>query len=174
MDAITVREATLADYPALRVLFDEIQQEHVDALPHIFQMPDGPARPRRYVATLLADPDIALFVAERRGRVIGVIDVRIQHSPDNPILVPRRYAMVDTLVVRKRSRRHGAGRALMARAHEWACERGISEVQLSVWEVNAGAVAFYEALGYTTAHRRMWIRIGERAEEQTDAKTDAL
>lgn len=163
MDAITVREATLADYPALRRLFDEIQQEHSEALPHIFQMPDGPVRPRRHIAALLADPDIALFVAERRGRVIGVIDVRMQYSPDNPILVPRRFAMVDTLVVRKHSRRHGAGRALMARAHEWARERGVDEVVLTVWEVNAGAVAFYEALGYTTAYRRMAIRVGEEA-----------
>jgi ribosomal protein S18 acetylase RimI-like enzyme len=153
---ITVRRATLDDYEAMSALFDEIHREHVEALPQVFKMPDaGPVRPREMIAEQLADPGIRLFVAEVEGVVAGLLDLRIQHTTGAPILVARRRAMVDAIVVSRAFRRQGVGRALMRRAEQWAQEHGISEVGLSVWEVNAGAVAFYEALGYTTVVRRM-------------------
>ena len=36
----------------------------------------------------------------------------------------------------------------MARAEQWAHERGGSDILLNVWAFNAEALSFYEGLGY--------------------------
>jgi len=72
-----------------------------------------------------------------------------------PILVPRRHAFVDSLVVTKRYRRKGIGRALMGKVYEWALSKKAESVELNVWTFNEGATVFYHRLGYETASQRM-------------------
>jgi ribosomal protein S18 acetylase RimI-like enzyme len=105
---------------------------------------------------VLADKNAALLVAEREGRLIGMILLRVREAPDVPILVPRRYAAVEDVAVRKECRRSGVGRALMEEAHQWARAQGLRQVELNVWEFNQEAINFYEKLGYRTASRKMW------------------
>ena len=151
----TIREATPDDYEALLPVFDEGDAHHRHALPHIFCDPDGPSRSKAYVNALLADEDSAIFVAECEGQIVGEVKVALRETRDIPILVPRRYAHVDTLTVLQAYRRAGIGRALMERAHRWALDKDVTEVELNVWEFNVGALAFYEDLGYTTTRRTM-------------------
>jgi ribosomal protein S18 acetylase RimI-like enzyme len=72
-----------------------------------------------------------------------------------PVLVPRRFAIVDSLAVRAAFRRRGVGQKLMAAVEEWAADRGVSDIELNVFEFNGAAIAFYERLGYATRSRRM-------------------
>jgi ribosomal protein S18 acetylase RimI-like enzyme len=67
--------------------------------------------------------------------------------------------MVQELVVAEDSRRRGLGRALMARAHAWAEERGLTDVELSVYAFNGAAIALYEQLGYVVVSHRMARRL---------------
>ena len=69
--------------------------------------------------------------------------------------VPRRWLMVNGVGVAERHRRGGVGRALIEHAHAWAQARGLGEVELTVWNANRNAIAFYQRLGYTTAVRRL-------------------
>jgi GNAT superfamily N-acetyltransferase len=55
----------------------------------------------------------------------------------------------------------GIGQALLRRAERWAAERGASELELTVWEFNQDAIAFYEKLGYVTERRTMWKTISD-------------
>ena len=150
-----IREATMQDYEALLPIFHEVNEHHRRALPHIFCRPDGPIRSRDYMHGLFADDDSAIFVAECDQGIVGEVKIALRESRDIPILVPRRYAVVDTLVVLEAYRRAGIGQALMERAHDWARARGVTQVDLTVWEFNAGAMAFYERLGYAVARRTM-------------------
>ena len=154
-----IREATQADYSSLCELFAEADAHHSQAVPNVFRPASGPARSPQYIADILANENSRLFVAEREGQVIGLVHIDIREAPDHPIMTPRRYAKVDDLVVGKSFRRSGIGRSLMARAHQWACERGVHQVELNVWEFNQSAIVLYEKLGYTTAARRMWITL---------------
>jgi GNAT superfamily N-acetyltransferase len=115
----------------------------------------------------MADENAALLIAEFEGHMVGFIHVLIREAPDIPIRVPRRYAVVDNLVVRKRFRRHGAGRSLMEHAHRWALDKKVSHVELNVWEFNKEAFAFYDKLGYETANRRMWKSLGQHVSNGT-------
>jgi ribosomal protein S18 acetylase RimI-like enzyme len=151
-----IREARTQDYEALCPLLDEVDAYHRQALPQVYRAPDGPARSREYVLAIIASHDAALYVAEEDGQIVGLVHVLVRQAPDVPILVPRRYAVIENIVVSRAHRRRGIGRALIERAQHWAAEQGLTRVELNVWEFNEGAMAFYRELGYTTATRRMW------------------
>ena len=106
----------------------------------------------------LADPDQALFLAEVDGAVVGLVRVQALERlevPDVPALTPRRYAMVQELVVAQTHQRRGIATRLMTEAHRWARDRGLTQVELSVYDFNHPALRLYEKLGFTPdSHRR--------------------
>ncbi|KPL19269.1 MAG: hypothetical protein AMJ92_03745 [candidate division Zixibacteria bacterium SM23_81] len=129
---------------------------HRQVLPHVFQNTAGDAWRKVHFTSILADENAALLVAECEGHIMGFVHVLIPEASDIPIMVPRRYAVVDNLVVRKRFRRHGVGRSLMEHAHRWALDKKVRHVKLNVCDFNKEAFAFYKKLGYQTASRKMW------------------
>jgi len=106
-----------------------------------------PAMPEEVVRRLdgiLRDPMAVMFVAEREsGCIAGFIHLLHQHLVECD---PR--AEVAGLVVDDDCRGLGIGRALMARAEEWAAERGCRFVNLRSRVSRAAAHAFYEGFGY--------------------------
>jgi GNAT superfamily N-acetyltransferase len=156
---ITVREAKADDYDELCQIIDQVDGLHREHLPDIFCRPPGPVREQAYILDLIADEEVGLFVAEVDGQLAGLVHVVVRETPPVPILVPRRVAIVDNLVVRGDLRRAGVGRALMDRAHRWARAQGASEAELTVYEFNEPAIAFYMSLGYETSSRRMTKRL---------------
>ncbi len=63
---------------------------------------------------------------------------------------------MENLAVKEKFRCSGVGRALVEMAHQWTLDKGITQVELNVWEFNKEAIAFYEKRGYTTTSRKMW------------------
>lgn len=159
----SIRKAKRQDYPALVGLFAQVDALHRQALPEVFREPPGPSRTRTYIERILADENAALLVAEQEDRLVGLVHVLVHESAGVPILVRRRYAVVDTLVVDRSCQRSGVGRALMAEAEAWARARGAQAIELTVWAFNREAAAFYEGLGYETIYRRMWKPVGQEA-----------
>jgi GNAT superfamily N-acetyltransferase len=158
-NALVIRQATIADYDALCRVLDAGDALHRERLPNVFQKPEGPVRQRDYIIELIDDPNAGLFVAEREGHLLGALNVLLRTAPDIPLLVPRRYAVVDNVVVHRSARRTGIGRALMDAAHRWAREHGLDTVELNVFEFNQEAIQFYENLGYETVSRKMTKRL---------------
>jgi ribosomal protein S18 acetylase RimI-like enzyme len=150
-----LRHATIEDYAGICAVLKEVDALHIDALPRVFRDPGDVARSRAYIASVLDDENAGLWIAEHEQEIVGVIHVSIRETRDIPILVPRRYAVIENLAVSAAHRRHGIGRVLMQAAERWALERGIEQVELHVYEFNEGARAFYERLGYHTESRRM-------------------
>ncbi len=152
---ILIRPATIQDYPELCAIIAGVDTLHRRHLPNLFQEPDGPTRDRGYIQSLLADESVALFVAQAQDDVVGLVHVLVREAPPIPILVPRRYAVVDNLVVRPGFRRQGIGRALMNRAERWARERGAQTIELNVYEFNQEAIDFYRQMDYETLSRKL-------------------
>src|SRR5512143_3242200 len=145
---ISVRKATADDYSALCELFDDMDALHRDALPHIFQQPDGAAREKDYYFGLIADESVALLVAEAGGNLVGFVHAMVRDAPAFPVFVPRRYAIVDGLVVRSAFQNRGIGKSLMDNMQLWAVAKGAASIELNVYEFNETAISFYESLGY--------------------------
>jgi len=157
---LTIREATEEDYDELCSLYAEVDALHSRNLPRIFRDVPGPARPRQYIFETIASEDALLLVAEDAGRVVGLLHAEVRPVPEYDLLVPRRFAHIGDIVVTETYRGHGVGRRLMEHAHRWAGEKGLSEVELNVFEFNRAAVTFYEELGYETTSRRMHKTLG--------------
>lgn len=152
---IIIRRAVEADYEHLCQLWDEVDRLHRQRLPHIYRQADGPVREWDYFAGLLADENVGLFLAELEGELMGFIHVLVAQARELPILVPRRFAVIDNLVVTEPARRLGIGRLLMEQVETWAREHGLTTIELTVYEFNQGAIALYEKTGYKTLSRRM-------------------
>ena len=157
----SIRKATADDYGPLCELFNEVDALHRDNLPRIFQLPNGPAREKDYYLGLIADENVALLVAEADGQLVGFIHGYVRDAPTFPVLLPRRYVVVDEVVVRSSFQDRRIGRSLMDEMQAWAIAKGAASIELNVYEFNQTAIAFYERLGYQTLSRKMSKQLGE-------------
>jgi GNAT superfamily N-acetyltransferase len=88
-------------------------------------------------------PGHSLLVAERGKRIVGLLHVYARPALEKP---PE--AVVQAVVVDRSFRGSGIGKAFMAAAERWACDRGYRSVSLSSNVARGKAHAFYEAIGY--------------------------
>jgi 3-phosphoshikimate 1-carboxyvinyltransferase len=153
--APAIRRARPDDYDGLCALMREANALHSQRRPRIFQQPAGVIWEREVVLGLMQDENVALFVAEAEGRLLGFVHVLMKDPLPIPVMVPRRYALVQTIAVTPEARRRGVGRRLMDEAHAWAEARDAASVELIVFEFNESAMAFYRDLGYETLSRRL-------------------
>lgn len=152
---IAIREATERDYEALSAIIEQVDSIHRDALPERFKHSNGPPREREYILNALRSPGVDILVAQTESRLVGFVHVVIRNVRESPILVRRRYAVVENLAVREEHRRMGIGLALMERAEDWARAKGATSIELNVYAFNDVAQGFYRKLGYETLSCRM-------------------
>ena len=152
---ISIRKATSNDYNSLCKLFDEIDSLHRDHLPHIFQKPSSTSRKRDYYLGLITDENVGFFVAEIGKKLVGFVHAIIRDSPDMPIFIPRRHAIVESVLVKSGFQNRGIGRLLMDKIQEWAIAKGVTSIELNVYEFNQAAISFYERLGYQALSRKL-------------------
>ena len=160
----SIRLATMKDMDGMNRVWGEIEAQHAAALPQVFKRVTNPTRDRRYVASILADRNSAIFVAEMNERIIGLIQVMMQESPDVPYMVPRRFAKVSDLVVDNDFQHMTIGAQLMHQAEKWAINKRASSMELNVFEFNSGARSFYQSIGYETGSRMMWKLLANKKE----------
>lgn len=155
---IRVRRAESADYDAACRLYAEADTLHARERPDRFRLTDQPARSRSLFDAHLDDPEQALFVADMDDTVAGLVRVQAFGRPeiaDVPALTPRRYAMVQELVVAQSHQRRGIATRLMTEADRWARDHGLAEIQLTVYDFNLPALRLYSKLGYSPDSRRL-------------------
>lgn len=151
-----IRKADAHDYPQLIQLYTELDELHQKALPGVFRQPNGPLRSLEYFKKVISDSNSIVFVAQKDAELIGFVHAYVRQSPDVPILVPRKFGIIEDLLVTKDSRKKGVGQQLMEKARQWILDQGADLIELNVWEFNTQARTFYEKLGYQTVSRKMW------------------
>jgi ribosomal protein S18 acetylase RimI-like enzyme len=166
---VAIRQGTIEDYPSARAVLAETLAFHRAGAPEFFQETDAPPPSQEAIAELLQGGDGAWLLAEDAGAVIGFVTVRVRRGPFAPYHVPEPYAVVDGLGIRAAWRRRGIGRALMEAAHAWAREQGARRMILNVWEFNGGARSLYDAMGYRTFSRNLWVALQNETEKISGA-----
>ena len=155
MTDVNIRPAQADDYDDLCSLFDEVDALHRAGLPSVFQKPPGAVRDKEYLLGLLADQTVLLLVAEIDQKLVGLAHAVIRENQPIPVFVPRRYAIIDSIIVHSAMHHHGIGRLLADKVDQWAKSQGAASIELNVYEFNQDALAFYETLGYSTLRRKM-------------------
>jgi GNAT superfamily N-acetyltransferase len=150
----TIRPAIRADYPALVPIAQEILDQHADALPEVFRASGDPLH-EMYFRDLLTSGSGAIYVAEVAGDVVGFAALAIRDAPAYGMLVRRKTATLENLVVTAAHRGTGVGHALFQACVAWAGRQGADSLDLIVWEFNESARRFYDRHGMATLNRTM-------------------
>lgn len=161
--AVTVRRAVRGDIPVLARLDLELPK-HQGRSP---TFSSGPA-PRFEESVQeweedFDDPDLATFVAERDGVVVGsAVGCPVEKSSSNSGLIrPDRAAFLAFAAVFPESRGLGAGRALGDAVLRWATEDGRFESIATDWrETNLLSSRSWRALGYRDTFVRVHRLVG--------------
>jgi ribosomal protein S18 acetylase RimI-like enzyme len=145
-----VREAQLGDFEIICELLREVDELHAEILPGFFRKPKRGGRSRESIRRIVEAKDETILVAlDHIGEVVGLVHVQIYDTPAVQLMVPKRRAHIDNLVVSKSMRRRGLGTRLLEAASKWARGKHAQEILLTVWEGNKGAERFYARMGFT-------------------------
>ena len=158
---ISVREATAADAPTLARLNSVVQRLHHDAYPNRFHEPDEVRVEAFYRQLLWLEGDSkdagarSWLCVDRTDEAVGYVLAVLRERPDNPFTKAIRWIELDQVAVVDEARDGGAGRLLASVVIGWAQALGVELLELSVWDFNEGARAFFGAIGTEPLwHRR--------------------
>ena len=142
-----IRSAEESDAPALAELMTQLGYETTaDEM-------------RKRLSSILRNRDFATLVAVQDNEVLGMIGLwaSVGYERNNPT------GKIMALVVHKRMRGRGMGRALLAAAEDHFARAGIVRVILTSRFVRERAHAFYESLGYTRTGLRFMKELPARS-----------
>ncbi len=147
-DAVLIRPAAPRDEPTLGRLGASLVRAHHAFDPHRFLTP-GPRLEEGYayfLGTQLADADVAIFVAEHGGTIVGYVYAGVE---------PRSWkelrdvaGFIHDVVVDPAVRGAGVGTRLIETAAAWLVGRGVPRVMLWTAEKNQDAQRLFEQLGF--------------------------
>lgn len=153
----SIEPASIEDHNAVNLIVDEGQDEHAEALPHIFNKVDH-VMPESYFRELLKDPKSEILIAKINKEVVGFAVMELNESPPFDSLIPRKFAYMNDFGIKSSYQRNGIGKILFEACVEWAKNNNAASLDLNVWEFNKKAIAFYERFGIESASRKMTLR----------------
>lgn len=147
LEGLTIRRARGADLDVIQALRLALLRETLVHPLHGRLRADAARVARQLYAEQLRARDEVIFLAERRGRPVGLL--RCARSRGLPMLEPREFGYVSSAYVVPAARRRGTLRALLGAAERWCRRRGITELRLHSSAASAVANAAWDALGFT-------------------------
>jgi ribosomal protein S18 acetylase RimI-like enzyme len=146
MNSLAVRPARLDDLDQIVALRVALLREYREHPLYTELRDDVQDRARELYFSQLAAPDETIFLAERAGRIVGLL--RCVDTPGSPLLMPERYCYVSSVYVVPAERRRGVLRALLAAAERWCEQRGLAEMRLHNAASARAAAAVWSAFGF--------------------------
>lgn len=143
---MVIRKAKLTDIDRLSELLYEVHNLHAEGRPDIFQK--GKQKySKEDLESVLTNSQTPVWVAEEKRKVVGYIFCIYEEVKDHTSLTNRKTLYIDDLCVDKEFRQKGIGKSLYNYVKMIAKSNGCYDVTLNVWNLNPGALAFYEKLG---------------------------
>ena len=100
---------------------------------------------KNFYEQFLENENMCIFVAKENQIILGYVYGFIQ---DNGILLNKTIAQLDALFVKEEYRGNGIAKSLILELNNWAKEKGVTYVELSVCKDNANAIGLYESEGF--------------------------
>jgi ribosomal protein S18 acetylase RimI-like enzyme len=162
-DAVLIRRAEARDAAALGRLGAALVRDHHGFDQERFLEPRGDVEGGygRFLSAELADDDVAVFVAECDGAVVGYVYAGVE--PRSWKELRERAGFIHDVVVDPTARGLGIGSRLIETAAEWLAGRDVSTVMLWTAHENGAAQRLFERMGFRrtmiemtrTANRRV-------------------
>ena len=147
-----IRKALPQDKEQISNLYSILFAESAQLQPSFYKASEenGP-----FVESILADEKACFFVAQDGELIKGFVLVLEQSTPPYPCLHQFSYAYLLDTVVLPQCRGQGIGTALIGAVKEWAKERNLHHVALTVLEENFEARKLYERNSFRSTMRTM-------------------
>ena len=147
-EGVTIRRATAADLPALGILGASLLRDHYAFDPLRFMAPRGDPESGYawFLGTQLKEDDVAVFVAEQSGSVVGYLYAALEPQSWKELREAAGY--IHDIVVVPEAQRHGVASVLVETACEWFRSLGAPRVVLGTAEKNERAQRLFTRLGF--------------------------
>ena len=136
-----IRPAGSGDLPAMTRLLQELFTIETE-----FSV--NTEKQRCGLKMLLDSESAGIWVAERHGRVVGMVTMQLIVSTAEGGL----SGLLEDLVVSSICRRRGLGKALLSAAVKWSREQGATRIQLLADGRNVPAIIFYRKQDWKQTH----------------------
>ncbi len=144
-EGISIRPAQALDLPAIITLWRTLQDINASYDPRLTLNARADAWFLGYLRDNLDNPNMAIYVADHGGSVIGYTFGQIMQRPT---LQSGDCGYIADVCVRDGWRRQGAGRQLHSRLKAWFLSRGITAIEVQVIRANPASQAFWRKMGY--------------------------
>ncbi len=115
-----------------------------------------------------SDPDYC-FVAERKGKIVGFI---LATTIEKEGTAWRKYGYLSWIGVDEACRRSRIGRRLYRKLEEILKKDGVRMIIADTEGGNQGAIAFFDAAGFTTRTEHLWLaKTLRRSSSKEETKT---
>jgi len=141
-----IRRAKQADIPQILNLLSQVLSVHHKGRPDLFKAGVVKYKPEE-LAEIISDDTRPIFVADDGGVVKGYAFCILQQHKNDNILTDIKTLYIDDLCIDEACRGQHIGKSLYEYVLSYAKEIGCYNVTLNVWQLNEGAMKFYEACG---------------------------
>lgn len=162
MTTMDIRLADSGDIEDLKVLYDRLDDLHLDYMPEDFIKPDQPFRDADFFERLLGFEENLVLVAVIEDQLVAFIEAYKMEGMANGPKRARTWMQIENVCVLPEWEGRGIASALVEEVHYIAQVNGMDAVELKVYDFNQGALAFYEALGYRPLYHWMRIPLNEK------------
>jgi ribosomal protein S18 acetylase RimI-like enzyme len=148
MDDVIIRLANESDIPSLGRLGAQLMETHYAFDQKRFMAPGANAAEGYswFLRSQLKQQDVAIFVAERAGAIVGYVYAGIE--PRSWKELRETAGFIHDVLVEDSSRRMGLAESLLEAAIQWLRGQGVPRVMLWTAEQNDAAQRLFSRLGF--------------------------
>lgn len=142
MPEYTIRPATKADLPALRIAEQAVIAWERPFDPYLAKDPIS-----YYDLDNMLDRDDVLLILAETGHQLAATGYILRRA-NKPYEAYSHHGYIGFMYTAPEHRGKGLALAILARLRQWANEKGLEELRLEVYEQNASAIRAYEKAGF--------------------------
>ncbi|WP_286924302.1 MULTISPECIES: GNAT family N-acetyltransferase [Lysinibacillus] len=147
-----IKIATVDEIEQIEILYQELFLEMSILQPNYWK----PAKQDvEFIRNTINEKESDILIAEINKHVAGFLLVQETITSPYSCLVQHKYAFITDVIVGKSYQNQGIGSALLLEAKNWAQDRNLDYLELSVLAENTGAISLYEKHGFKDMNHTM-------------------
>ena len=139
-----IRKAIVNDILEINQLFWELDTDAIKYQPEHFQRS---VRTTDYLIEIINNQKSDFLLAVLDNEVIGFSLLYEKEVKGSSLLIPCKYAYIQDFIVKEKYRNRGIGTQLLEASKQWAKERDMEYLRLSVFPTNNSSIRFYKRHG---------------------------
>lgn len=146
MEEIITRNLKNEDYFDVLELEKQVHKEHYSKRPDLYNNVSD-LFPREYYNSIIDNKNSITIGIECDNKIVAIIISEVKETSNISVIKKRKYCFIDDIVVDENYRRKGYAKRLFNELREKMKYLNITDIELTVWPFNKGAIAFYESIG---------------------------